>query len=201
MSKITIEQKKVKTPVFRVSYPSIDKPKSFQGQEPKFSVVMLIPKDADLTAMRKAVYMAKVEKWGKDKAKWPPMRETFRDGDREKPDTTGYKGHYFATASAKTKPGVIGRDQEVITDFTNGFYAGCYAKATLIAFAYDNAGNRGVSFSLQNLLKIKDGKKFSGRKEATEEFDAADFDGVEDESENSESYEGGESTGEDGTDF
>lgn len=184
-----IEAKKCMTPEFRVSFPNVFKAKAFEDQEPKFSVVMLFDKKkADLTSLKKAVAFAAQEKWGADKAKWPKnLRMPFRDGE-EKSDMEGYAGCTFVSASSKQAPGVVDQARNIITEADQSFYAGCYARATLIAFAYDKAGNRGVSFSLQNLQKLRDGQPFSGRKKAEDEFDA-----VEDtEADNAENYGDGE---------
>jgi hypothetical protein len=56
----------------------------------------------------------------------------------------------------------------------NGFYAGCYARATVTAYGYDRAGNIGVSFGLQGVQKLRDGEAFNGRKPVEEQFEALD---------------------------
>lgn len=197
MAKMTIEDKKVKTPEFRVSYPNVFRAKSFQNQEAKFSVVMLFPKKTDLSSLKKAAENAAIEKWGADRKKWPKvMKSPFRDGDEERADTKGYKDAIFITASSKQKPGVVNQKRERIEETDEpGFYAGCYARAVLIAFAYDTAGNRGVSFSLQNLQKLRDGEPFTGRKAAEDEFDE-----VEDLSDKEEAYAGKADTSDDDSD-
>jgi hypothetical protein len=131
---------------------------------------MLFPKDTDMSALRKAIEIAAVEKWGNDKAKWPkPLRNPLRDGD-EKSDLNGYAGHYFVAASSqKMRPGLVDRHRQPITEESQ-FYAGCWAMATVVAFAYDKAGNRGVSFSLQNVMKVRDDEAFSGRRRAEDDF-------------------------------
>lgn len=186
MSKITIEQKKVMTPEFRVSFPNVFEAKSFQGQKAKFNITMLYNKKSDMSLLKNAVKNAIIEKYGSMEKKPKKFRLPFRDGDVEKPDMAGYAGHYFVTASAKEdkQPTVVDRKRQEIID-PRDFYAGCYARATLIAFCYDTVGNVGASFALINLQKLRDGDKFGGGKAAFEEFD----DGlVEDSSEDEESY-------------
>lgn len=183
----TIETKKVLTPKFRVSFPAVFEPKSFQNQEPKYSVVMLFDKKStDLAAMKKAVFAACLERWGV-KEKWPKnLRLPFRDGD-EKADQSGYEGTTFVTASSKQRPGVVDQKRNPIAKEDQTFYAGCFARATLIAFAYPKEGVKGispgVSFSLQNIQKLADGEPFSGRKRAEDEFDD-----VEDDADNQDNY-------------
>jgi hypothetical protein len=177
-----IEKKKVITPKFRVSFPSVFKPTAFENQTPKYSLVMLFPKTEDLSKLKAAVLAAGIEEWG-PKEKWPKgLKLPFRDGDT-KPEREGYPGHFFVSASnSKRKPGLVDHRKEEIIN-PEDFYAGCFARAEIIAFAYDKAGNKGISFSLQNIQKLGDGPEFSGRKRAQDTFDA-----VEDQSENPDNY-------------
>jgi hypothetical protein len=168
----SINQRKVTTPEFRASFPHVFKAHAFNDkQEAKFSLTMLFPKTADLKALKKAAAFAAEEKWG-PREKWPKgLRMPFRDGD-EKSDLTGYTGTIYVNANSKQRPGCVDNRLTPIVEEDNTFYAGCYARATLIAFAYDTSGNRGVSFSLQNIQKLRDGEPFSGRRKAEDDFDA-----------------------------
>ena len=69
------------------------------------------------------------------------------------------------------KPGVVDQNVQPIIE-AEEMYAGCYARATLTAYAFDTAGNRGVAFGLQNIQKIRDGEPFTGREKAEDEFEA-----------------------------
>lgn len=180
--KMDIQKKKCITPEFRASFPHLFKPKAFkQGQEPKFMLTMLFTKKQDLKELKRAAHNAAVEKWG-PKENWPAkMKMPFRDGN-EKSDLEGYADMITVTATSKTQPGVVSQDLSPILS-EQQFYAGCYARAELIAFPYDESGNVGVSFALQNVQKLRDGKPFSGRKRAEDVFEA-----VEDDSNNPDSY-------------
>lgn len=184
MAKIKFEDKKVITPKFRVSYPHLDKPHAFKkDQEPKYSVQMLFDKDADLKGMRKAAHMALVEKWGEDKSDWPTdLAMPFNDGNKKKGSPKEYKNKIFVSASSKEQPQIVDNKRQPIIE-KGAFYAGCYARASLVAFAYDVGSNQGVSFALLNLQKVGDGEKFSGRKDAAEEFDE-----IEDDSDDEANY-------------
>jgi hypothetical protein len=74
---------------------------------------------------------------------------------------------------------VVDQRRNAISKEDNTFFSGCYARASLVAFAYDKMGNKGVSFALQNIQKTRDGEPFSGRKKAEDEFDAIE-DGSDD---------------------
>ena len=41
-------------------------------------------------------------------------------------------------------------------------YSGCICVASVTAFAYDQAGNKGVSFFLNSVLKLRDGDRLGG---------------------------------------
>lgn len=173
-----ISSKKCMTPEFRVSFPNVFKAKAaFEGQEAKFSLVMLFDKAIDLGAptvkggksLKEIVFNAAVEKWG-PKSEWPEgLKFPFKDGDKVK-DRAGYKGCMYASATSKHQPGIVDNNVQPILD-EKDFYAGCVARATVIAYAYDRVGNKGVGLSLQNLQKLRDDKPFSGRKKAEDEFE------------------------------
>lgn len=177
------ELKTCVTPEFRVSFPVLFKAKAYKKQAPKFSIVMLFDKKTDLTALKRAAYHATVEKYGKDKTKWPrKFKMPFRDGDVDKPDVPGYENVIFITANATEAypPGVVNQRLDPILNESE-LYAGCYARAQLYAYVYDEAGNVGVTFGLNNVQKLRDGKKFSGREDANKVFDAVEDVGMDDE--------------------
>jgi hypothetical protein len=176
------------TPVFRVSYPNVFKPKrnDLSGKD-EYSLVALFDKGADLTALKKEVDAVLTKKFG-EKSKWPKnLRLPFRDqGERidaakekDKAPPAGYEaGAIMLNLKSEMRPGIVGPDMQEIID-TAEFYAGCYARASISVYAYDNKGNRGASFGLQYLQKMKDGDTLSGRPKLEDAFEAvASADGV-----------------------
>lgn len=182
--KMDIEKKKCKTPRGRVSFPHVFKPHAAEeGQEAKYSLTLLFPKNVSLKEMEVAATNAAIEAWGADKKKWPRgYKWPFRDGDTRE-DYEGYPGHIFVAARSKKRPGLIDGQKNAILD-EEAFYPGCYAKATLIAFAYKKSGNVGIAFSLQNIQKLGDGESLSGRRSAEQDFDVeedqSELNGAED---------------------
>lgn len=159
---------KVLTSKFRVSFPAVFVPRSaMDGAEPKYSLVMLFPKTEDISKLKAIAKAAVVEKWGDKVPK--DLRSPFRDGDEKELD--GYAGCTFITASSKQKPGLVDGNREPIIS-ADEFYAGCYARATVNAYAYDRNGNKGVAFGLQNIQKLGEGEPFSGRTKPEDDFDA-----------------------------
>jgi hypothetical protein len=123
-------------------------------------------------AMRALLNDACIEKFGKDfktMAANPNFKRGLRHGN-EKPDLDGYGPTCrFATASTKTQPGLMDRDRTPIMR-SEDFYAGCWARATVTAYGYDNK-SKGVAFGLQNLQKLGDDESFSGRVAAEDDFE------------------------------
>ena len=164
------EQKKarVMTPIFRVSFPNVFQPKLNElSGKTEYSLVMLFDKKADLKEMKALAAGVAREKWG-DKIP-AGIRNPFRDGDVEKEGREGYKGVFFVNTKSNQKPGVVDENVQPIIE-QEQFYPGCYARATVTAYAYDNKGNRGVAFGLGNIQKVKDGEPFSGRSRAEDDF-------------------------------
>lgn len=162
----------VMTPKFRASFANVFRPGKAmeEGGEPKYGVMMLFEKGADLSPLKKAAEQAVADKWGADKSKWPKnLRSPFRD-QGEKDGEAYVAGAFFITATSKQKPGLVNAQNQPIIDESE-FYSGCYARATVRAFAYDKAGNRGVAFGLQNIQKLADGESLSGRVAAEKEFE------------------------------
>jgi hypothetical protein len=174
---MTNETKKAKliTPTFRVSFPAVFTPRKANEQDAnavaKYSVQMIFDKTTDLTELKNAVRAAVVEKWGADKAKWPKkLTMPFRDGSEK--DYDGYGPDViFISASSKMKPGLVDENIQPIIE-PSEFYGGCYARATVNAFAWEFMGKAGVSFGLRNIQKVKDGDPFGGGSKAENDFDA-----------------------------
>jgi len=188
-AKMDIKLKKCTTPKARISFPHVFRAHAIEeGAEAKYSVTLLFSKQTDLKDVKRAAINAVKEKYGDDYQKKLPknFKWPWRDGD-EKEDLEGYAEHIFVYASSKKRPGLVDNQLQPILD-EEQFYAGCYGRATLISFTYDKAGNKGVSFSLQNLQKLGDGKAFSGRRKAEDDFEAAEDQSELDGSENPNNY-------------
>lgn len=170
---------KVITNKVRLSFAHLFEPWGIEGQEKKFGVVILIPKDDSetLDALEKAKKAAYED--GKDSKlkgiKFSNVKFTLRDGDEEAPDGSeeAYEGHYFMNLSSKTAPGVIDAYKNKIDDSTH-IKSGDYARVSLNCFAYNSAGNKGISAGLNNVQKIAEGEALGGRARAEDEFDEWD---------------------------
>ncbi len=151
------ERSLLMTPTFRVSFPHVFEMGSYEGKS-SFSVAMIFDEAAQATAEFKAMKVA-AEKAAK--AKWGDnipgnLRSPFRKGE-EKAHVKGYEaGQIFIRARTDSQPEVLDRSRRILTS-TKDFYPGCYARAFVHAFAYDNVG-KGVSFGLDGVQKLQDGE-------------------------------------------
>jgi hypothetical protein len=167
---------KVTTGKVRLSYAHLFQPHAIEGNEPKYSVSLLIPKtDTEtLKAIKEAVEQVKKDgatKWG---GKVPATLKTpLRDGDAERPDDEAYKGCYFLNASSKNKPGVVDQNVQPILDATE-VYSGCYGRVTLNFYAYSASGNKGIAAGLGNVQKLADGEPLGGFTRAEDDFESVE---------------------------
>lgn len=173
------------TPIFRVSYPSVFTAKfNSLSKKNEFSVQALFKKGENLDTLKKAAHAASVKKWGADPAKWPAnLKNPFRDQkERAKAGVLPEgceEGAIFMTYKSDKQPAV--RDQSNTSYITepSKFYAGCYARASVYAMAYDVNGGRGVTFLLNHLQFAGDGAPFSGRPNVEEAFTAIEGAGTD----------------------
>ena len=165
----------VKTGNVRLSFPHLAKPQApmQEGGEPSYAVTMMIPKTDEKTpAALKAAQEAAIEdKWGSKRPK--RIAQTIKDGDKESlvkgddgVDTEKYPeyaGHWIVTTRNTRKPEFLTKKAgQVVRIDPNEFYAGCFAKVALQAFAYDRSDGQGVTFSLQGVFKTGDGERLAG---------------------------------------
>lgn len=197
------EDVKIKTPVFRVSYPNLftavkvnesDKNAKFgvtalfrvketeQSKKLGESVVDIEP----LKALCRAVA---IEKFGADRSKWPPIGDgagmlkfPFRLGTEPgKMKMDGYgEGVVFVVLQSVNKPGVVDAFADPSTgrpkliEAPSDVYPGCYGRGEVNAYYWEFMGKKGISLGLQNFQKIKDGEQFGGRGNAADSFEAID---------------------------
>ena len=179
-----IERVRMKTPVFRVSFPNLFEARAIEGDpnsKPKFGVSALWT-PAKFTAKEKELWkkiMGELDKEAKRKFGKPwkelpsNVKRGLRNGD-EKDGMDGYgEGTRFANLTTKTRPGVVDKDRNEISPEEGNadeIYPGCYARATVVVYSYDNKG-KGVAIGLNNIQKVKDGPRLDNRVAAEDDFE------------------------------
>ena len=154
-----------------------------EGQTPKFSVSLIIPKDdvatiAKIKAAIKAAYDEGQSKL-KGNAKTVPalnlIKNPLRDGDVERPDDEAYANSYFINANSVTAPGIVDADCNPILTHSE-VYSGVYGRASISFYAFNSNGNRGIACGLNNLQKIRDGEPLGSKSTAESDFATDDDD-------------------------
>lgn len=173
MDPITKDQTKVIFGPCRLSYTHLfEKYTPEGGGDGKYMTNVLIPKKEKKTikALEDAIEAAKkagiVSKWsGKEPKK---LDLPLRDGDEKDDDV--YTGHLFVNAKCNTKPGVVDKNKQPITD-EEEVYSGMWAYVSVTFYAYDVNGNKGIACGLNNIMKFKDDERLGGRVSAESDFD------------------------------
>lgn len=169
---------KVVTGNVRFSYANVWEPKSINGGDEKYSVSIIIPKSdkKTLAEINAAIETAKKDGVSKFGGKVPAnLKLPLRDGDVDRPDDEAYGSSYFINANSTTKPGIVDKNVQPIIDTTE-FYSGCYGRASLVFYAFNSNGNKGIACGLQNLQKLEDGEPLGGRSRAEDDFDSVNDD-------------------------
>ena len=164
------------TPVIRFSYANVFEPKETPSGDMKFSIACLLPKEdqAGLILLTNAIQAAIDEGLKKNtfaQGHIPHLRPTIRDGDIELNNDGVPKnpGFWFFNANSKNPPGIIDEHLKALTS-PDEFYSGCWGRADVNFFPYNQSGNRGVGCGLNNLMKTKDDDRMDGRQTASTAF-------------------------------
>lgn len=178
----TVNETKVIFGPVRLSYTHVfQKYSPDDTSEGKYMTNILIPKSEKKTidAIKKAIEAAKkaaiVSKWGGKEPK--KLDLALRDGD-DKEDDEVYEDHYYLNAKSKTRPGIVDKHKEPITD-EEEIYSGVWAYVSVSFYGYDVSGNKGVACGLNNIMKFKDDEHLGGRVSAESDF-GDDFDDEDD---------------------
>lgn len=174
---------KVITNKVRLSFVHVLEPHAFEGQEAKYSTMMLIDKEDTETidAMKKAIKAAyEAAKSDKLKGVKPNnLKTTLRDADEEfdTEEQPEFKNKMFINVSSKTKPQIVKRESGMLvkTDDPDDVYSGVYALVSINFYAYNTAGNKGISAGLNNILTTCKGDFLGGRANAESDFGDVDW--------------------------
>jgi hypothetical protein len=180
-----LKETKVITGKVRFSYVHVFKPEAVgESEEKKYSVSLIIPKSdkKTLKAIKQAIDAAKENgKSSKFGGKIPANLKTpLRDGDEDRPEDEAYANAYFINASAYSRPGIVDKNREPITE-EEEFYSGCYGRASITFFPFNASGNKGIAAGLNHVQKTSEGEPLGGRVSVDVDFaDDPDFDDDED---------------------
>lgn len=161
----------------RFSYVQVFEPRAINGGDEKYSVTLLIPKsDVDtyqrITAEINKCLQENVATTFKGVMPANPSLPLYDgDGLRQSGEPFGpeCKGHWVISAKTNTAPEVVDIKCNPIIS-KNEFYSGCYGRASIRFYAYNQNGNKGIGCGLGNVQKLEDGQPLDGRTTAAEDF-------------------------------
>lgn len=168
---------KVTTGKVRFCYVNVFEPTAMnEGDTPKYSICILIPKDDEKTvnAIRKAIEAAKQAgkaKLANKNSQIPAdaaLKLPLRDGDAERPDDPAFENMYFINANSNRRPGIVDKNLAPIME-REEFYSGCYGRASINFYAF-NVSSKGIAAGLNNLQKLSDGEMLAGGSTPDEDF-------------------------------
>jgi hypothetical protein len=144
----------------RISFPSLFKKGSFNGEETKYESTFLLDKveHADSITEIKA-QIADLVKSNLKGSKVPADKICLRDGDEVEYD--GYAGCYSIKCSTKKRPIVIDRDRSPLTEDDGKPYGGCYVNASIDLWVQNNAYGKRINSTLLAVQFAKDGEPFA----------------------------------------
>lgn len=164
----------------RFSYCNLFQPQARPGQDPKYSVTILISKTNTAAkalcdqAIAQAIENGVTSKW--NGVRPPQLSICIHDGDGARPsDGQPYgkecKGCWVFTASCKQPPHVVDAQVQPIIDPTQ-VYSGMYGNVSVNFYPYNSNGNKGIGCGLNGVQKVRDGEPLDGRVTAAEAFQA-----------------------------
>jgi hypothetical protein len=144
----------------RLSFPALAemKPNAQGSDKLSYQAVLLLPPDTDLTPYKDAIRAALVAKF----AKQPTGLKPLPLHDAETKPYAGYdKGWHYVPTRTERPPVLVNQLRQNVKPET--FYAGCWVRARIRAWVYNNAFARGVSWELCALQFVRDGERLDGR--------------------------------------
>lgn len=161
------------TPVCRLAFPAVFAPKADLNGKEQYSVVMLFDKKtADISKLKNALIQAARNEFGPDVDLKTLDLKRIVDGDTK--DRKEFKGMWVVKAkTAIAQPGVVDGKLNKILD-PSQIYSGVYAHVHITAKAY-MMPNKGVTFYLNHIQKVKDGEPFVGGAAPETVFEALDI--------------------------
>ena len=163
----------------RFSYVHLFKPySSMPGQDPKFSLVALLPKSNTVAkaqldaAIEAAKQIGLAGKWNGTAPAF--LATTVHDGDGVKSNGEVYgeecRGHWVINCNANPEypPKVVGPDRQPILNESD-VYSGMYGWVNINFYPYLFSGKKGIGCGINAVMKTRDGQPLGGSAPTVEE--------------------------------
>lgn len=164
-------QESVVTPEFRLSFPVLFQAQPDMNGRINFRMDMVFPKDVakthpkEIMAMKKLYDSGVKPEWIAGNLPYRTFQKAFINGDTKNREEMKGKLILRANSGPEYPPRLLRRDGTLATPAD--LYAGCFCRAVLTRYFYEATNekgvviNRGVSFNIHTVQKIKDGPKLS----------------------------------------
>lgn len=173
----------------RISFPALAAPQALGDGEPAYGAKFIIePGSKHAAALDDAIATVAKDQW-KDKAEsvLAMLREDrkvcyTKSEYRSKKTGLPYEGfegkHYLNTRNAKSRPTVVDRFGNEVTDkgeIERLIYSGCHTHVSLDIWAQDNKWGRRINCTLRGVMFAGDGESFGGGGSVASANEFADF--------------------------
>lgn len=172
MTKQATDPAIIKLPAVRLSFPHLFQAHAMEeGQEKKFSATFLLDDKEHgklLDHIETTIKRLALDEFKKATS----FKSCLRDGN-EKLELEGYgDGKWFIPAARKTRPAVVDRDMNPLTEEDGKIYAGCYVNASIRLWVQNNKWGKRVNAELRAIQFLKDGESFgAGKVNVEDEFE------------------------------
>ena len=161
----------------RFSFMAVFEPRVTPNGDEKYAVTLLIPKSDNVTYQK---IMDEINRTLNDSIPnvFNGVRPTnyhipIYDGDGLRPIGEPFgeecKNCWVITAKSNTPPEIVDVNCNPIINKSE-LYSGCYGRASIRFYAYNQNGNKGIGCGLGNIQKLEDGQPLGGRTTAQEDF-------------------------------
>ena len=168
---------KIMIPNARLSFPSLFRRGSFNGEETKFEATFLLDKEKHahkIDQIKK--HIAAGIKDNLKGAKLAADKICLRDGDLT--DYDGYEGCMTLKASNGKRPTIVDADKSPLTEDDGRPYGGCYVNAIVELWFQNNAYGKRVNATLLGVQFAGHGEPFGagGATASADDFDEVSLD-------------------------
>lgn len=171
------------TPVFRGSFVHLARPDRVNDDaDPRYSLVVVLDVEND---DEHAAFLDNLEEWIDEVAeeRWGEIPKRLKSPIREGADISdddymADKVCFSASSQETRKPGLVYDDLEPIDpqDQTQELYSGAWYRCTIKPWAWEHkTGGKGVSISLDNVMKVDDDEPLGGGSAPDAEDDFSDM--------------------------
>lgn len=160
------------TPVFRGSFAHLAKPNRIdEDSDPRYSILVVLDPEDD----EQADYIEAIEDWVEELAldKWGEVPRRLKSPIKEGEELgEEFEGMVCFQAHSDRKPGIVDAELEPIDEMDQDeeLYSGAWYRISIRPYAWEHkTGGKGVSFGLDNVMKVEDDEPLGGGKPKAED--------------------------------